>query len=99
MAKNDMSVSNNFYKAGAKKSLYERIYQAEETKSLEELREKKNNAKRQNRSEYWSSKGIGKEKQSRTYQRPKQKSIKPFKECYAELKAKPNWNLSRSRLY
>ena len=34
-----------------KKSLYERIYQAEETKSLEEFREKKNNAKRQNRSE------------------------------------------------
>ena len=49
MAKND--VSNNFYKAVAKKSLHERIYQAEETKSLEEFREKKNNAKRQKRSE------------------------------------------------
>ena len=51
MVKNDVSVSNNFYKAVAKKSLFERIYQAEETKSLEEFREKKNNAKRQNRSE------------------------------------------------
>ena len=51
MAKNDVSVSNNFYKAVAKKSLYQRIYQAEEIKSLEELREKKNTAKRQNRSE------------------------------------------------
>ena len=51
MAKNDVSVSNNFYKAVAKESLYERIYQAEETKSLEEFREKKNNAKRQNISE------------------------------------------------
>ena len=49
--KNDVSVSNNFYKAVAKKSLFERIYQAEETKSLEEFREKKNKAKRQNRSE------------------------------------------------
>ena len=51
MAKNDASVSNNFYKAVAKKSFYERLYQAEETKSLEEFREKKNIAKRQNRSE------------------------------------------------
>ena len=51
MAKNDVSVSNNFYKAVAKKSLHERIYQAEETKSLEEFREKKNNAKCQKRSE------------------------------------------------
>ena len=51
MAKNDVSVSNNIYKAVAKKSLYERIYQAEETKSLEEFRENKNNAKRQKRSE------------------------------------------------
>ena len=51
MAKSDVSVSNNFYKTVAKKSLYERIYQVEETKSLEEFREKKNNAKRQNRSE------------------------------------------------
>ena len=51
MAKNDVSVSNHFYKAVAKKSLYERIYEAEETKSLEEFREKKSNAKRQNRSE------------------------------------------------
>ena len=34
-----------------KKSFNERIYQAEETKSLEEFREKKNNAKRQKRSE------------------------------------------------
>ena len=51
MAKSDVSVSNNFYKAVAKKSLYERIYQAEETKSLEEFGEKKSNAKRQNRSE------------------------------------------------
>ena len=49
MAKNDVSVSNNFYKAVAKKSLYERIYQAEETKSLEEFREKKKNANQQNR--------------------------------------------------
>ena len=47
----DVSVSNNFYKAVAKKSLHERIYQAEETKSLEEFREKKNNAKHQKRSE------------------------------------------------
>ena len=46
-----MCVSNNFYKAVAKKSLYERLYQEEETKSLEEFREKKNIAKRQNRSE------------------------------------------------
>ena len=51
MAKSDVSVSNNFYKAVAKKSLYERMYEAEETKSLEEFREKKNHAKRQNRSE------------------------------------------------
>ena len=52
MAKNDVSVAKIIqYKAVAKKSLYERIYQAEETKSLEEFREKKNNAKRQNRSE------------------------------------------------
>ena len=51
MVKNDVSVNNNFYKAVAKKSLFERIYQAEETKSREEFREKKNNAKRQNRSE------------------------------------------------
>ena len=51
MVKNDVSVSNNFYKAVAKKSLFERIYQAEETKSLEEFRKKKNNAKCQNRSE------------------------------------------------
>ena len=51
MAKNDVSVSKNFYKAVAKKSLYEGIYQVEETKSLEEFREKKNNAKRQNGSE------------------------------------------------
>ena len=51
MAKSDVSVSNNFYKAVAKKSLYERLYQEEETKSLEEFREKKNIAKRQNRSE------------------------------------------------
>ena len=51
MAKNDVSVSNNFYKAEAKKSSYKRMYQAEETKSLEEFRETKNNAKRQNRSE------------------------------------------------
>ena len=37
-----MFVSNNFYKAVAKKAYkYERIYQAEETKSLEEFREKK----------------------------------------------------------
>ena len=49
MAKNDVSVSNNFFKAVAKKSLCERIYQVEETKSLEEFREKKNIAKRQNR--------------------------------------------------
>ena len=34
MAKNDVSVSNNFYKAVAKKSLYERIYQVEETNHL-----------------------------------------------------------------
>ena len=51
MAKNDVSVSNNFYRAVTKKSFNERIYQAEETKSLEEFREKKNNAKRQKRSE------------------------------------------------
>ena len=51
MAKNDVSVSNNFYKAVAKNTLYERIYQAEETKSLEEFKEKKSNAKHQNRSE------------------------------------------------
>ena len=48
MAKNDVSVSNNFYRAVTKKSFNERIYQAEETKSLEEFREKKNNVKRQN---------------------------------------------------
>ena len=46
MAKNDVSVSNNFYKAVAKKCLYERIYQTEETKSLEEFREKKKKKKK-----------------------------------------------------
>ena len=51
MAENDVSVSNNFYRAVTKKSFNERIYQAEETKSLEEFREKKNNVKRQKRSE------------------------------------------------
>ena len=49
MAKNDMSVSNNFYKAVAK-----RAYMRESIKRKRqntEFREKKNNAKHQNRSE------------------------------------------------
>ena len=56
MAKNDVSVSNNFYKAVAKRS-----YMRESIK--------------------WKR---------QTYQRTKQKSTEPFKESYAEPKAKPS---------
>ena len=105
MAKNGVSVSSNFCKAVAK-----RVYMREcikRKRQNKEFREKKSNAKRQKRSEnieeareYEKQTVMVKASfQSRTYQRTEQKSIEPFKESYAELKAKPNGNLSWSRLH
>ena len=103
MAKNDVSVSNNFYKAVAKRAyMRESIKRKRQNK---ELVEKKNNAKHQKRSENIEA---AREYEKQTFHKGKASNPEHIRErnrkaqnhlIHAELKAKPSWNLSRSRLY